>query len=147
MSETLTTKDALLERMVAATNTLATDVPAKFDEYLPLAGGTITGNLEVNGSLTRGGNTIESVIGKSSNYIRFDSGLQLCWGYTTATSSGTEVTFGGAFKDNNYVVIEQGTGASVGAGHGTKTTTSVIIITSSASTAASVEWVAIGWWK
>ena len=47
----LTTIDGLLERMVTATENLLTNIPAKLAEYLPLTGGTITGNLDVDGTL------------------------------------------------------------------------------------------------
>lgn len=50
----LTTKDALLERMVNATDNLVTNIPAKFDDYLPLSGGTMTGDL----ILSDGGNAL-----------------------------------------------------------------------------------------
>ena len=38
----LTTIDALLERMVTATEKLLTNIPLKFDKYLPLSGGIMT---------------------------------------------------------------------------------------------------------
>ena len=81
-----------------------------------------------------------------TNYIRYGNGLQMCWGNISTTTSGTTVTFGAAFKDTNYILVNQGTGYSINAGHRSKTTTSVII-ESSSTTSAGVNWIAIGKWK
>lgn len=67
MSE-LTTKDALLERMVEETEKLATNLPAKFGEYLPLSGGTMTGGVTFNAT---GNEPIKTLIKGKYQDIQF----------------------------------------------------------------------------
>ena len=100
-----------------------------------------------NGALTWGGKNVERVYASGTNYIRYESGVQICWGHTTATTAGTTVSFGVAFKDTNYIVVDQAMGATLGAGISDKTTTNVKIMSSHATTNAAVEWIAIGLWK
>lgn len=130
----------------SATNAAASE--AVVAGALPLSGGTITGDLAVTGALTKGGKSVEAVNASGSNHIRFESGLQVCWGYTTANTSGTTVTFGASFKDaSSYRIVGMGHGASIGVGVSNITASSVKILSSSASVAAAINWIAVGWWK
>jgi len=65
----LTTKDAWLERMVTATETIADNLPTG-DEYLPLAGGTMTGTL----TLDDGGTALSTAGGTMTGAITLSDG-------------------------------------------------------------------------
>lgn len=106
---------------------------------------TLFGN--ANGSLTWNGKEVERVNASGTNYIRFESGLQICWGYTTATTAGTTVTFPVAFANTNYSVVPQTGGSGLTAGFSSQTTTSVLIQSSHASVQAAIEYICIGKWK
>ena len=66
------------------------DVSA-LDDYLPLAGGTMAGTLTGAGatftSLSVGGYTAEAVAESGTNYIRYSSGVQVCWNILTPSES------------------------------------------------------------
>ena len=50
--------------------------------YLPLTGGTVTGNTNFTGGLQAGGrNVISSASANSGWYIRYHDGTQICWGF------------------------------------------------------------------
>ena len=114
----LTTKDGLLERMVAATETLATDVPAKFNEYLPLEGGTMTGPisgnpltltaddgngttasmvLNPNGVATWEGKDIDMIDSSGTGWIRYKNGIQIVFGTTTMSADGGATGWTGTY--------------------------------------------------
>lgn len=100
-----------------------------------------------DGTLTWGSKEVERVNARGTNYIRFESGLQIVWGSTTATTAGTTVTFPVAFANTYYSVISQSSGSSLTAGYATKTTTSVLVCSSHATTQAAVDYICIGKWK
>ena len=86
--------------------------------YLPLAGGNLTGNLTVqNKNVVRSVNGVNAdamgdvsdIVERGSNYIRYANGIQICWGqltkYTiTAENHESDCTLPKPFKDINYTV-------------------------------------------
>lgn len=67
--------------------------------YLPSSGGTITGNLTVSGTATVGGKTVERINSSGTNYIRFESGLQIYYREVSVSSTnGSTYTFPAAFS-------------------------------------------------
>ena len=138
----LTTKDALMERMVNATENLATNIPAKMSEYLPLSGGTITGNLEVGGNITQSGKSVVLVNASGTNYIRFENGLQICWGNLSNVAIPYTLTYPQPFKSSPSVAIDNGAlYTSNWSG------TSCQLVRLSGSGNAYVGYIAIGNWK
>ena len=127
---------------------------------LPLSGGTITGNLEVNGNLTQAGKTVEKINSSGSNYIRYESGVQICWGKTSNLSSAnadtyTDITLPVAFANTDYSVslttyIVSGGWNSHSFAIANKTTTSMRAQLRNLNSTAYVcyfMWIAIGKWK
>lgn len=100
-----------------------------------------------NGTLTWDGKEVERVNASGTYYIRYESGLQIVWGSTSATTAGTTVTFPVAFANTYYSVIPQTSGSSLTAGYSSKTTTSVLITSSHATVQAGVDYICIGKWK
>lgn len=100
-----------------------------------------------NGSLMWYGKEVERVTSSGTNYIRFESGLQIVWGWTTATTAGTSVTFPVPFVNASYGVAAQTTGSSLTAGWSNKTTTGITIQSSHATAQAGLEYICIGKWK
>lgn len=127
---------------------------------LPLVGGTIIGNLEVNGELTQAGKPVEKINSSGTNYIRYENGLQICWGKTSNLSSSnadtyTDITIPAAFINTDYSVSLTTSIVSGGWNNhcfavGNKTTTSIRAylrnLNSSAYTCYFM-WIAIGYWK
>lgn len=139
------------------------DGTASVGEFIIIAdNGTNEKNLcgRVNGSLLWDSKEVERVNASGSNYIRYESGLQICWGHTgnkTATAGSTSqvVTFPVAFKNSDYAVSVTSRYVSGSWTNNTtlingNTTTSVELflqnITSSAYTFYFV-WMAVGYWK
>lgn len=66
--------------------------------------------LDANGGFTWLAKELERVNAVGSNYIRFESGVQICWGHTAtktvngASSTSQVVTFPVAFKNSDYAV-------------------------------------------
>lgn len=55
--------------------------------------------------MLRGGSSLldtELIFDKGNNYIRYNSGLLICFGYG---DNGSTVTFGKAFKDTNFTAV------------------------------------------
>lgn len=113
---------------------------------------------EPNGTLTWGGKNIERINASGSNYIRFESGLQICWGNNISfNTSGTAINLPVAFKDATYGFVPVGRGLSTSTNCAiakltAKTTTAftvVAVATSNLSsfTSGTIDYVAIGKWK
>lgn len=86
---------------------------------------------------------IERVNSSGTNYIRYENGLQICFGLVTAGAR----TFPVAFKDTNYSIVISDTGSSlVSWAAGTKTTTGFTAYASN-STNTNAQYIAIGKWK
>lgn len=96
-----------------------------------------------NGSLTWDNKQLERVNAIGTNYIRYESGLQICWGGIDTSTSGATVTFSVAFKDNSYEVVNS-TNANAVSWQGSWTSTSIKLFR---STTGRVYWIAIGFWK
>ena len=114
---------------------------------------TVTGDKAFTGGVTVGGYVPECVVDKGNGYIRYSSGLQICWGRVKVngaiTATNTKVTFPVAFKLTPAVLT---TGNANYLGNnvmvGWETATSFIIGTPSESPAVGeTNWIAIGWWK
>ena len=152
------------------------------DNFFPLSGGTITGDITIDGGAIVGnpltltaddGNNsvnlvldpsgsatwnekeVERVNASGTNYIRYESGLQLCWdnAFGGATSSGVSVTYPVPFVGTPVINVTPG---------GVTSTTSQVsvqtdnagptgfVLKTSVGTAWSAyfcRWFAIGWWK
>ena len=88
---------------------------------------------------------LEGVSEVGDAYIRYVSGWQICWGGVTATSSGTQQTFGKKFSGAPRVVVSAG-GYTISAGHTSESSTG-FKATTNQSNGAWVTWIAIGKWK
>ena len=116
---------------------------------------------KTNGSLTWDNKEVERVNASGSKYIRFESGLQLCWGWVGDRVSGVATTtLPAAYKEANYAIfvtsIPADTGTSTGrfvsvsCKSGNTTTTSfksTILTTASTASATAMMYFTIGWWK
>lgn len=147
----------------------------KFGNYLRLSGGTmegaIVGNpltlsandgnnsadfvLNPSGSATWNGKEVERVNASGTNYIRYESGLQLCWdnSYGGATNSGVSVTFPVPFEGTPAINVTPG-GATATTSHVSVQTDNAgptgFVLKTSVGTGWSAyfcRWFAIGWWK
>ena len=115
-----------------------------------------------NGSLQWDGREVERLVGSIfpqgvenvgdepiSGYIRYDTGLQICYGVARTTSAGQTITFPVPFLKVPCVFASRAsalvlTGVAVSAD--TATTTTISICQSTAANWA-VSWLAIGVWK
>lgn len=113
---------------------------------------TVTGDKAFTGGVTVGGYEPECVVDKGDDYIRYSSGLQICWGWAmlngAITSTNKLVTFPVAFKSKPRII----TTANANAGNafiavGWETETNFTIGTSGAASNGGTSWFAIGWWK
>lgn len=114
---------------------------------------TIAGVKNFSGTLQAGGHPIEAVVESGNRYIRYASGVQMCWGRVKVngaiTETKTKVTFPVAFKLTPAVLT---TGNANYLGYnvvvGWETATSFTIGTlNEASAVGETNWFAIGLWK
>ena len=99
-----------------------------------------------DGTLTWDGKNVERVNASGTYYIRYESGLQMCWGQVNASTAGTTVTFPVAFANTDYKVMTSSGGYSINEGQSSRTTTGFHIDSSSGAN-AELYWFAIGFWK
>ena len=113
----------------------------------------IAGVKNFSGTLQAGGHPIEAVVKSGNGYIRYASGVQMCWGRVKVngpiTETKTKVTFPVAFKLTPAVLT---TGNANFLGYavmvGWETAASFTIGTSGESSAVGeTNWFAIGYWK
>lgn len=113
----------------------------------------IAGVKNFSGTLQAGGHPIEAVVESGKGYIRYASGVQMCWGrvkvYGPITETKTKVTFPVAFKLTPAVLT---TGNANYLGYevmvGWETAASFTIGTPNESSAVGeTNWFAIGYWK
>jgi hypothetical protein len=113
----------------------------------------IAGVKNFSGTLQAGGHPIEAVVESGNGYIRYASGVQMCWGRVKVngpiTETKTKVTFPVAFKLIPAVLT---TGNANYLGYavmvGWETAASFTIGTSGDSSAVGeTNWFAIGYWK
>lgn len=107
-----------------------------------------------NGDLKYHGRDIELVDSTNNpttwtGYIRYRSGLQVCFGGQNSGSGAVSVTFPAAFKSAPIIVVSRSSGDSTTGGvynpFARKQTASSFEIYFPSSTNA--RWIAIGWWK
>lgn len=98
-----------------------------------------------DGALTWNGKEVERVNASGTNYIRYDSGLQICRGTETGvTSSGKSVTFPVAFYGVPAIMLSTTSSTYCYFTGGSSTGCS---LKSSASGGATVLYLAVGFWK
>ena len=132
---------------------------------LPTAGGIMTGAIKwdnnellgnSSGSLTWAGKVVERINTIGKNYIRFESGLQICWGNTEITGNNnttSTVTLPIAFKNTNYSVTGTGSFGKLVSDISFGLVTIPTITTSNFTCKklfgekSTFRWVAIGYWK
>ena len=114
-----------------------------------------------DGSLTWGGKEVERVNESGTNYIRYENGLQICWGKTPQlspsvnTDTSQRVTFPVAFKDTNYSICVSnhyvtGSGwrtSSMCVSNMQTTYVDLYIYITSGTYTCTLDWVAVGFWK
>lgn len=114
---------------------------------------TIAGTKDFSGTLQVGGYTAEAVVESGDGFIRYASGIQMCWGRVKVngaiTTTNKKVTFPVAFKSTPAVLT---TGNANYLGYnvmvGWETATSFTIgTTSEASAVGETNWFAIGLWE
>ena len=101
-----------------------------------------------SGSLSWGGKAIETVNSQGSGYVRFNSGLQICWGASTGGAYKT-ITLPVPFKDTNYAVFFMGD-ARLLLGTSLVSTTTLECGSSAPSLqdqTCNGKWLAVGSWK
>ena len=144
MASSITSTISLLLRYIGLLNGKA--VHTTGDE-------TIAGTKNFSGTLQAGGFPTEAVVESGNGYIRYASGVQMCWGRVKVsgeiTATNKKVTFPAAFKSTPAVLT---TGNANYLGYnvvvGWETTTSFTIgAVNGASTAGETNWIAIGLWK
>lgn len=146
-----------------------------FANYLPLAGGTMTGAivgnpltltaddgndsadlvLNPNGSATWNAKELERVTASGSNYIRLESGLQICFGDITTTSDGSfsAVPYSAPFSATPSASCTAGTVTSTPA-YDINIQTNVTTVAIGAKISINGSWnavtlmyIAVGYWK
>ena len=96
------------------------------------------------GALTWNSKEIERVNATSTNYIRYESGLQLCWGtVTSVNSSGVSVTFPVSFNATPAIMLSTTASSHCYYSGGSSTG----FTAKSAASSATVIYAAVGWWK
>lgn len=123
-------------------------LPWIFDHFLRKSGGTMTGALTLSD-----GSTAEGVVASGTGYIRYTSGVQICWGRVKVngaiTATNKQVTFPVAFKSTPAVLTTSNAnylGNNVMVGW--ETATSFTIGTAGENPAVGeTSWFAIGRWK
>lgn len=113
--------------------------------------------LNPSGSATWNGKEIERVNASGTDYIRYESGLQICWGGVAGSgdSSGTTVTFPVAFNSNPIVTATANSitattnhvSVQVGVSNGTSCNIMVSVNTVWSSASFAARYIAIGYWK
>lgn len=97
------------------------------------------------GSITWKGYELERVNSVGSNYIRFESGVQICWGTVSNSANNTTITFPKAFINSNTGVSITPVG-QISSLYVSSLDTAKMIIAGTYS-GSSTRWTAIGKWK
>lgn len=112
--------------------------PVNSNDFMQLVGDGVNGTLQWNSK------EVERVNAKSTNYIRFESGLQLCWGtVTNVNSSGVSVTFPASFNATPAIMLSTTASSHCWYTGGSSTGFSA----KSAGSSATVVYLAVGFWK
>lgn len=114
---------------------------------------TIAGTKNFTGTLQAGGYTAEAVVESGNGYIRYASGIQMCWGRTALngpiSSTNKLVTFPKAFNAVPAVVTCSNAnylGIIVMVGWESKTSFTIGTISGETST-GETNWIAYGTWE
>ena len=114
-------------------------------------------NLNVNGTLKakNGGGALldtELIAASGSNYIRYNSGIQICWGQTSIKKNSTTTINFEAFTNTSYSIVvlmgQNGANDAYLNGfrlNGSKGTSSCQVLVNGGPN--TFEWIAIGKWK
>ena len=113
---------------------------------------------KIDGTLTWDNKNVERVNASGTNYIRYESGLQICWrNGASFNTDGTQIVFPVPFKDATYSVNVTGRGLTTSTNIALlKVTTkdsagfvAMAVVTSNISsfTGGSLDYIAIGLWK
>lgn len=101
-----------------------------------------------NGTLTWAGKNVERVNARGSNsngdYIRYDNGIQICWGGFANVSVPRTITYPAAFTTAPAIGIDRGT---MMCGAWSATGCNITMISGGTSTGQYLKWIAIGTWK
>ena len=104
-----------------------------------------------SGTLTWDSKNIERVNAIGTNYIRYESGLQICWGSVTGTGNATTtaITFQQPFVNNSYFGYANlvTSSSTVNVNTGSYSTTGMTAYHTSISAAPFIRWIAIGNWQ
>lgn len=123
-------------------------LPWVFDHFLRKSGGTMTGRLTLSD-----GSAAEGVVASGYNYVRYASGLQICWGDVhlngPLTATNKRITFPVAFSAVPALLTTYN--ANIGntpIGIGWEDTTSFAIGTmNNSGSTGRTTWIAVGSWK
>lgn len=123
-------------------------LPWIFDHFLKKSGGTMTGGLTLSD-----GSAAEGVVASGYDYVRYASGLQICWRITSLsgplTATNKRITFPVPFTV--VPVILTTFNANIGnipIGVGWESATAFSIGTmNNSDTTQNTGWIAIGFWK
>ena len=123
---------------------------------LPTASASVLGGVKVGSGLSISSGVLSSINAIGNNYIRFQSGVQICWGNTEITGDNnatSTVTLPIAFKDTNYSVTGTGSFGNFVSDRAFGLVTIPTITTSNFTCKklfgekSTFRWVAIGYWK
>lgn len=120
---------------------------------------TVTGDKTFTGGVTVGGYEPECIVDKGDGYIRYSSGLQLCWGwsgtFTARNDTRKTFTFAKSFKMPPHVLSSPSAGGNNWASYSERTSSSTTTGTISTWVSSGYDneaivgyqWLAIGFWK
>lgn len=129
-------------------------LPWVLKNYLRIGGGRLTGSLTLDG-----GEAAEGVDSSGDTWIRYKSGLQLCWSwtgtYSASNNTSKTISYAKAFTNQPQTYVTMSSGGSGWANFNVTTSTTATAITVTtwvnygADTTGYVgfNWLAIGFWK
>jgi hypothetical protein len=118
--------------------------PATLDSYLPLSGGTLTGNLSTTGTLTAGAVTFPSAHGSNGQVLSTTGSGTLTW--TTVSGGGSGIPYTGATGSVNLGAYDLTTNTlTVGLGSGSQASNTVLGKSAMASNSSGGYSVAVGY--
>ena len=123
-------------------------LPWVFDHFLKKSGGTMTGGLTLSD-----GSAAEGVVASGYDYVRYASGLQICWGNVNlngpVTATNKRITFPVAFSAVPAILTTYSANiGNIPIGIGWESTTAFSIGTmNNSDTTHHTAWIAVGAWK
>ena len=101
-----------------------------------------------NGNLTVGGKEVDRINSKGSNsngdYIRYENGIQICWGGFANVSVPRTITYSLAFKSIPAVGLDRG---NMMCGNWQTTGCNISMVAGGTANGQYLKWIAIGYWK